>query len=75
LGAVAVRHFFLRKEGRESGEWGLTTSVKYERCKRRRYTKDNYTTKCYECRKIGHVAVNCLGKDKSKKKKEKEAFA
>jgi hypothetical protein len=49
--------------------------VKCKRCKRRRYTKDNYTTKCYECGKIGHVAVNCPEEDKPKKKKKREAFA
>jgi hypothetical protein len=64
-----------REEGRESREWGLTASVKCERCKRRRHTKDNCTTKCYGCGKIGHVAANCLGEDKPKKKKEREAFA
>jgi hypothetical protein len=63
-----------REEGRESGEWGLTASVKCERCKRRGHTKDNCTTKCYGCGKIRHVAANCLGEDKPKKKEEKEAF-
>jgi hypothetical protein len=63
-----------RKEGREGGAWGLIASVKCERCKRRRYTKDNCTTKCYGCGKIGHVAANCLGEDKLKKK-EREASA
>jgi hypothetical protein len=48
--------------------------VKCEKCKRRGHTKDNYTTKCYGCRKIGHVAANCLGEDKLKKKKKREAF-
>jgi hypothetical protein len=61
-----------RKEGRESR---LTTSVKCERCKRRGHTKDNCTTKCYGCGKIRHVAANCFGKDKLKKKKEREVFA
>jgi hypothetical protein len=64
-----------RKEGRESGEWGLTASVKCERCKRRGYTKDNYNTKCYGCGRIGHVAANCPGEDKPKKKKERKASA
>jgi hypothetical protein len=38
-----------RKEGREGREWGLTASVKCERCKRREHTKDNCITKCYGC--------------------------
>jgi hypothetical protein len=33
-----------RKEGREGEQWGLIASVKCERCKRRRHTKDNCTT-------------------------------
>jgi hypothetical protein len=64
-----------REEGREGGEWGLTASVKCERCKRRRHTKDSCNTKCYGCGKIGHVAANCSGEDKPKKKKEREASA
>jgi hypothetical protein len=62
-----------REKGREGGEWGLTASVKCERCKRRGYTKDNCNTKCYGCGRIGHVAANCPGEDKLKKKKEREA--
>jgi hypothetical protein len=61
-----------REEEREDGEWGLIASVKCEKCKRRRHTKDNYTTKCYGCGKIGHVAANCLREDKPKKKKKRE---
>jgi hypothetical protein len=64
-----------REEGRESGEWGLTASVKCKKCKKREYTKDNCTTKCYGCGKTGHVAANYPKEDKSKKKKEREAFA
>jgi hypothetical protein len=60
-----------REEGREGGVWGLIASVKCERCKRREHTKDNCTTKCYGCRKIGHVVANCLGEDKPKKKERK----
>jgi hypothetical protein len=62
-----------REEGREGEQWGLTASVKCEKCKKRGHTKDNYTTKCYGCGKIGHVAANCPGEDKSKKKKKREA--
>jgi hypothetical protein len=47
--------------------------VKCERYKRRRYTKDNYTTKYYGCGKIGHVIANCSREDKLKKKKKREA--
>jgi hypothetical protein len=64
-----------REEGREGGDWGLMASVRCERCKRRGHTKDNCNTKCYGCGRIRHVAANCSGEDKPKKKKEREASA
>jgi hypothetical protein len=62
-----------REEEREGGDWELMASVRCERCKRRGYTKDNCNTKYYGCGRIGHVAANCPGEDKSKKKKERKA--
>jgi hypothetical protein len=61
-----------REEGREDRDWRLMASVRCERYKRRGHTKDNCNTKCYGCGRIGYVAVNYFGEDKSKKKKERE---